>query len=331
MGTGLTPEGIDQNTVYYEFQAENNWRVAPVANITEHIILRSQRRYNLAAPLPEVADAWALLVSSVYSNDLGLGDSTGVAHIGSSVGVFFNGNTPTKTMCQVYNAWGNLIAASAKIPMAEPFRYDLVNTGREVLAQLAGPAGKNFTAAIKGNQSLSAAEVNKTGSFYVQVLHDLDTLLATDPAFQIGPWLAMAKQFATENGVEDCAPNDPGFPTITTCERFYEWNSRTQITTWKPTRLNQPIPKGPVDYACKHWSGLVRDYYAARVTVVMQQALADAAAGKPLDSDKVDVLKAQLAYNWTTSTSGYPVTPVGDFVGVSKAMQAKYEHFFTSC
>ena len=114
--------------MYYEFQAGNNWRTAPVTNITEHIIQRSQRRYNVAAPLPEVAEAWASLVSSVYSTDLGLGDATGVAHIGGSVGgVFFSGDKPTKTMCQVYQAWEKLIAAASKVPVAEPFRYDLVN------------------------------------------------------------------------------------------------------------------------------------------------------------------------------------------------------------
>ena len=60
-------------------------------------------------------------------------------------------------------------------------------------------------------------------------------------------------------------------------------------------------------------------------------SLVDAAAGRSLDGDRVDLLKAQLAYNWTTSTSSYPVTPVGDFVEVSKAMRAKYSRFFAGC
>ena len=63
----------------------------------------------------------------------------------------------------------------------------------------------------------------------------------------------------------------------------------------------------------------------------MHQALADAAAGRQLDIDKVDALKAQLAYNWTTSTSSYPTAPVGDFVAVSKAMREKYGRFFADC
>ena len=32
---------------------------------------------------------------------------------------------------QVYTAWTKLIEAAASIKTAEPFRYDLVNTGRQ--------------------------------------------------------------------------------------------------------------------------------------------------------------------------------------------------------
>jgi hypothetical protein len=78
-------------------------------------------------------------------------------------------------------------------------------------------------------------------------------------------------------------------------------------------------------------SGLIRDYYAARVTLVMQQALKDAAAGKSLDNGAVTQIKAEHAYNWTTATNPYPTEVVGDYVEVSKAMRSKYGHFFTSC
>ena len=33
-------------------------------------------------------------------------------------------------MCEVYTAWSKLIEAATEIETAEPFRYDLVNTGR---------------------------------------------------------------------------------------------------------------------------------------------------------------------------------------------------------
>ena len=146
----------------------------------------------------------------------------------------------------------------------------------------------------------------------------------------------MAKKFASMNGtvgVEDCTEGvGGGFPTITSCVKFYEWNARTQLTTWNPTPQGvAQIPGGPIDYASKHWSGLIRDYYARRVTLVMEQALSDAAAGKSLDRSALNRVYAEHAYNWTTATNPYPTEPVGDYVAVSKAMRTKYAHYFTTC
>ena len=258
--TGFTPEGIDQNPVYYEFMLERNFATEPVADITEHIVRRSHRRYNLDKELPEVTEAWSLLVNSSYAQDLSVQDGTGVPHLGSAEGWAFasDKHSPSSKMCMVYTAWSKLIDASATIKTAEPFRYDLVNTGREVLAQLAGPAGQNFTAAIGGEGPLDSAAVKATGEFYAQVLNDVDALVATDTAFQIGPWIEMAKAFANMNGtagVEDCVDGVGAdeWPTITSCVKFYEWNARTQLTTWNPTPKGGAIPGGPVDYASKHW------------------------------------------------------------------------------
>ena len=233
-GTGFTPEGIDQNPVYYEFMLERNFATEPVADITQHIVDRSHRRYNLETELPAVTEAWSLLVNSSYAQDLSVQDGTGVPHLGGAESWAFEGDkhTPSSIMCQVYTAWTKLIEASATIKVAEPFRYDLVNTGREVLAQLAGPAGQNFTAAIGGEGPLDAAAVRKTGEFYAQVLNDIDALVATDTAFQIGPWIEKAKAFANMNGtagVEDCTEGVGAeeWPTITSCVKFYECVTRT--------------------------------------------------------------------------------------------------------
>ena len=54
-----------------------------------------------------------------------------------------------------------------------------------------------------------------------------------------------------------------------------------QLTTWNPTPANATnIPGGPVDYASKHWSGLISDYYSVRASLVLQQAQADALANQ---------------------------------------------------
>ena len=38
IGTGLTPEGINQNDVVYEFMMENTWRTKP-RNLTQWFVL----------------------------------------------------------------------------------------------------------------------------------------------------------------------------------------------------------------------------------------------------------------------------------------------------
>ena len=325
IGTGYTPEGIDQNPVYYELMAEVNFHSEPVADLVAHVVKRAHRRYGLANPSSPVSEAWSLLADGVYTEDLSVQDGTGVAHIPGWDLKHFDPDlfTPHLNLCRTFSAWQQFILASDAIPAAlETFRYDLVNTGREVLAQLSTPLSVNFSNAISGSK-LDAAEINRTSSAYLQVLIDLDTLVATESAFLVGPWIAAARAWGASSS--DCGMP----PGSLQCPDFYEWNARTQITTWNPTGAHDSsVPRGPVDYASKHWSGLVRDYYAQRVLLITQQALLDAGAGQPLNSTAVGIIKARHAYAWTTSTTPYPTTPQGDAYAVSRSMLKKYEGSF---
>ena len=87
---------------------------------------------------------------------------------------------------------------------------------------------------------------------------------------------------------------------------------------------------GPTPPYCA-CSGLIRDYYAARASLVLSQALEDATHGNPLNQTAVAWLEAQLAYNWTNARNAYPTLPVGDPVEVSLVMYAKYGPYFSAC
>ena len=173
--------------------------------------------------------------------DLSVQDGTGVPHLGGAESWSFekDRHTPTQPLCNIHAAWGNFINLAKDVDSSlEPFRYDLVNTGREILAQLAGPAGQNFTDAI-GAAKMDAAKVQATGEYYAEVLNDVDTLVATDSAFLVGPWIEMAKYFGENSS--DCVPSSmTDYPTITSCPAFYEWNARVQLTTWNPTGKSAP-------------------------------------------------------------------------------------------
>ena len=86
-----------------------------------------------------------------------------------------------------------------------------------------------------------------------------------------------------------------------------------------------------MDYAGKHWSGLVADYYATRSRRLQALALAAARAGRATDRAAYARDQAALAYAWQRDTRAYPVAPSGDPVDVSRQLQAKYGAYFCAC
>eukprot|EP01051_Picozoa_sp_SAG22_P027070 SAG22_NODE_8881_length_624_cov_0.971429_1_plen_120_part_10 len=69
------------------------------------------------------------------------------------------------------------------------------------------------------------------GALYTALLHDLDQLLATDPTFLLGSWLAEARRLG--GNATDCTDIVLG-EKLSRCDDFMEWNARAQLTTWHP-------------------------------------------------------------------------------------------------
>ena len=206
VGVGYTPEGLDQNPAYYEVLQEAAFKSAPERNTTDWLVRRAHRRYGLLqAHNADVAAAWAALAASGYAHDRGVSDGSGVGQMGLPHALnldttYFQRDlhTPTGEMCLEWASWGLLnaaapavVAASAGKPVPAPFLYDLVNTAREVLAQLSTPTLLNFSNSLIGTD---AARINTTGTLFSELLGDMDELLATDTAFMLGPWLASARK-----------------------------------------------------------------------------------------------------------------------------------------
>lgn len=318
------------------------FRTGRVPDVASHTVLRSLRRYGISSADgdADVEAAWRLLVAGAYAQDLNVQDQTGIPHLpGSSSSSEFGKDraTPGPVVCSTFKAWKHLLAASGRVvPLSsEPYRYDLVNLGREVLAQISTPASLNFSDAT-ADKKMDPALLTSTGHFYAQLLEDVDTLVATDTAFLLGPWIASARRWGNSSPNASSAPADCGNSAVgipaENCPHFYEWNARVQLTTWNPTlKGSADIPRGPIDYASKHWSGLIKDYYAARAKLLLTQALSDAAQGKPLDEAAVKRTNAAHAYDFTMSTHDYPLDPVGDAVQISQMMLAKYSPLFDTC
>jgi len=330
---GGTMEGIDQNPAYWEFLIGASWRERKVADLPTHIVESSLRRYGISDPsmIKPIQEAWTLLTNSIYTQDVGIMDGSGVPHFPGTYTVNFDKKgQPTPFLCDQYKAWEQLLSVADPLDQTRknvPFRYDLVNLGRELLAEISNVLADKLWDEMQQN-AINSTSVKSIGDTYVQLLLDVDTLVGTDQAFLLGSWIDMARNIGP-SGATDCGGNSYG---IKTCGDFYEWNARTQITTWNPTPKDaDAIPGGPIDYAAKQWNGLIRDYYAVRAKFYVEQALSDAAAGKALDTKALYKKKAELAYAWTTATNKYPSVVQGDYVSISKAMLNKYQHYYQGC
>ena len=107
--------------------------------------------------------------------------------------------------------------------------------------------------------------------------------------------------------------------------------SNPPLTHSRPTPAGAAVkPDGPDDYASKHWSGLIKDYYRARAIGFLDQALLDAAQGKALDTKATDQMMATLAYNFQLNSFDvvYPTEPVEDAVTISAVMREKYAPWY---
>jgi hypothetical protein len=186
-------------------------------------------------------------VGGAYAQDLSVQDNTGVPHLPGTYSEFAADRyTPSDVLCSTYKAWGLYVdLAPGMAATLEPFRYDLVNLGREVLAQLSVPLSQNFSDAM-ASANPDSSVIAQTGALYVALLDDIDALVGTDPAFLLGSWIGLARALA--GNATDCAGSTWG---VTTCPDFYEWNARVQLTSWQPTPKGAPaIPDGPND--CLH-------------------------------------------------------------------------------
>ncbi|CAH1772956.1 unnamed protein product [Owenia fusiformis] len=296
IGTGLTPEGINQNNMVYEFMNENIWRTEP-RNIMDWVAAFVKRRYT--GTNDNIEKAWTLLANSVF-NGAGVKDGPqGIQIILSprldmKQTVWYDPN-------DVLMAWDNMIMAAQSKPfsMSKLFKYDLVDLTRQSLQVISIQKYTDLITAYKNKDQ--DALLNAIGAL-LDLLEDLDQVLATDEHFMLGKWLASAQALGVN-------PKE---------KQQYDLNARYQITTWGP---NGEI----LDYANKQWSGLVMDYYKPRWQLFSSYLMDSVSKGVPYNATafREEVFqKVELAFVQNGKT--YPITETGDSYQISTTIHSKY-------
>jgi alpha-N-acetylglucosaminidase len=297
-GIGLTMEAIEQNPVLYELMAQNTWQNEPI-DLNEWLKTYILNRYGHINQ--HAIKVWQVLKKTAY-NGKDLRD--GAESIITGRPTFDSATVWTKTKlnyqrADLLPAWDEMMKAIPADAKSDGFNYDLVDLSRQVLANYAGPLQKKW---VKAYQEKDKVMFKKYADKYVQLISDIDMLLATRKDFLLGKWLADAR---------NCGTNLAEKAT-------YERNARDLVTLWGDA--NSPLH----EYSCRQWSGLLNDFYKVRWQKFFSVVSTSLQTGKPMDMESFNRDISQWEWQWVNTQKPYPVTPIGNSVLVAQKLYKKY-------
>ncbi|CAF4022377.1 unnamed protein product, partial [Rotaria sordida] len=189
IGVGITMEGINQNEIMYEFALEQSWR-SPLNNIelNDWLIGFVIRRYTGDHSIPNSAlSAWQLLGNSIYLRNVRADRPIILSRprLNIEQNIYFD------IQC-LFLAWELLVNASNELN-SDLFRYDLVDITKEILQYKFVNVYIQFMSAY--NQS-DLYGVSTQAAILVDILTDIELVLASDRRFLLGNWIQDALQFA---------------------------------------------------------------------------------------------------------------------------------------
>lgn len=329
VGIGMSMEGIEQNPIVYELMSEMAFqhKKVDVKSWIDRYITRRYGRFILP-----IKDAWSILYQTIYNCTDGAYDKN------RDVIVAFPDVSPSfislpneryqhdgkpisrravlreKTdaydqphlwysTTEVIKALKLFIAGGDELSTSKTYSYDLVDLTRQVLAKY---ANELFLEIIDAYQLKDIDGVTSLSRKFLDLVEDIDTLLACHEGFLLGPWLESAKKIA-QNEEE---------------ESQFEWNARTQITMWfDNTEEDASLLR---DYGNKYWSGLVRDYYGPRAAIYFELLIESLEKGKDFELKKWRREWIKLTNNWQKSRKLFPVEGNGDALAISRSLYNKY-------
>jgi alpha-N-acetylglucosaminidase len=298
-GIGLTMEAIEQNPVLYELMTANTWQDKPI-NVDEWIKQYQLNRYGHVNKNTE--EAWSVLRKTVYSGGHIIRDGSESIITGrptlDSITVWTRTTFNYKPK-DFLPAWDAMIKAIPTCNNSDGFRYDLVDVTRQALANYALPLQRKW---VNAYHQKNIADFKKYSREYLQLISDIDALLATRKDFLLGSWLADAR-----NQGKTIAEKD-----------IYERNARDLVTLWGGA--DSPLH----EYSCRQWSGLLNDFYKPRwgkFFELLQEAL-----DHDTDADLKGFNKSisQWEWQWVNSHKNYPSQATGSSITTATAMYNKY-------
>jgi len=233
VGWGMCPEGIETNEVVYELMTDAGWQTEPI-DLATWIPAYCRSRYGLCPPATEqaMAQAWTLLLQSAYSGHIWMTKQAWQGEPSAHPVAASIDSGPT-----FVRAVELFLSCAPVLGQNQLYRNDLI----EMVAQaVGGGVDKALALAVQAGDArqpeLAVLEADRA----IAWMRRIDGLVNLRADRRLETWIASSALYAQ-------APDEAA---------FYDENARLLITTWGWPELS--------DYASRVWSGLIRDYYAAR-------------------------------------------------------------------
>lgn len=309
VGTGMTPEGIENNPVMFELLTELAWRSERFRSadwLEEYIEARYGRRD------AAVSQAWQLLARSVYGCPRNNTQEGTHESAFCSRPTFNYRHTSEFAATQDYydpsdvvKAAELMLSAAGHFGDSSHFEYDLADIVRQAVAETGRIQLRRVAAAFRsGDADAYRAEYK----CFLELIMMQDRLLGTRSEFMVGHYLESARSLGRSD--EDKAR--------------LELNARLQITTWGDRNASER--GGLHDYAHKEWNGILRTLYHDRWKLwfeLNESAMHTARPHKP----KIDLY--EMESRWAHGSESYPSEPSERTVDVAREIFGTVAEIFS--
>lgn len=239
VGFGSAPEGLENNEVVYELLTDMGW-TADSIDLDSWLPVYCKARYG---GCPAAMDsAWQRFRETVYSSLYSYPRFTWQTVV-----------PDTRRISKLDVSDSFLQGVELFLSCADSLESSplYVNDAIEYASYyLAAKADDCYKRALKedslGNRVAAMQQLDRS----VEILLDVDKLLASHPLYRLEEWVDMARDWGKTDLEKDA----------------YEANAKRLITTWGGFQE---------DYAARFWSGLIKDYYIPRMKLYFSEQRAD--------------------------------------------------------
>lgn len=320
VGSGLFMESIVQNPVYYALAFEMPMHRDSI-DAAEWLDAYTTRAYG--AESETAKRAWRILSAGPYGPGTNGVESSSIIAARPAIDVKKSGPNAGFRIPydpkSLYEAERLLLQDSARLGGSSLYRFDVMDLQRQIMSNLGQEIHRTAAAAYKTGDK---AAFKKHSERFLELLLDVDTLLASRTEWNFDRWISDARGWGTTAEEQELLERDAtalvtywGFTPGYTCQQF--------------------------DYSWREWAGLIRRYYYGRWKQFYEMLEASLEAGVPYSEAGTKMSHGREAFrgnafydklaDWeiafvATPKTDIDPTPRGDEIELARRMFDKYTH-----